>query len=89
MNHLTRDGIGVRCVSCNRPQETPIKTMIVAGTGATKGDEIDNCQHVLLTLLYIFLPTAMRAHKPQAVSDWLNTDSLGTISAFGYIDNLA
>ena len=32
---------------------------------------------------------AMRAHKPQAVSDWLNPDSLGTMPAFGYIDNLA
>ena len=75
-------------------QEIPIKTMIVAGTGATKRDEIDNCQHVSLTLLYICLPTtvvhvAMRAHKPQVVSDWLNPDSLGTISAFGDIDKLA
>ena len=26
---------------------------------------------------------AMPAHKPQAVSDWLNPHSLGTISAFG------
>ena len=29
------------------------------------------------------------AHKPQAVSDWLNQRALRTISAFGYIDNLA
>ena len=29
---------------------------------------------------------AMRAHKPQAVSDWLNPHSLGTMSAFGYIE---
>ena len=32
---------------------------------------------------------AMRPHKPQAVSDWLNTLFLGTMSAFGYFDNLA
>ena len=31
----------------------------------------------------------MRAHKPQSVSDWMNPHSLGTMSAFGYIDNLA
>ena len=28
---------------------------------------------------------AMPAQKPQAVSDWLNPHSLGTISAFGSI----
>ena len=35
---------------------------------------------------------AMRAHKPQAVwpvSDWLNPHYVGTMSAFGYIENLA
>ena len=32
---------------------------------------------------------AMPAHKPQAVSDWLIPHSLGTISAFGKIANLA
>ena len=32
---------------------------------------------------------AMLAHKPQAVSDWLNPHSLGTISAFGSVANLA
>ena len=32
---------------------------------------------------------AMPVHKPQAVSDWLNAHSLGTISAFGSIANLA
>ena len=32
---------------------------------------------------------AMAAHKPQAVPDWLNPHSLGTISAFGSIVNLA
>ena len=32
---------------------------------------------------------AMPAHKPQAVSDWLNPQSLGTISTFGTIANFA
>ena len=32
---------------------------------------------------------AMPMQKPQALSDWLNTHSLGTISAFGSIANLA
>ena len=31
----------------------------------------------------------MRAHKPQAVSDWFNPLSLGTMSAFGYNENIA
>ena len=31
---------------------------------------------------------AMPSHKPRAVSDWLNPLSLGTMSAFGYIDSL-
>ena len=31
----------------------------------------------------------MRAHKQQAVSDWLNPHSLGTMSNVGYVDNLA
>ena len=30
-----------------------------------------------------------RTHKQEAVSDWLNTHSLGTMSASGCIDNLA
>ena len=30
-----------------------------------------------------------RAHLPEAVSDWLNPLSLGTMSPSGYIDNLA
>ena len=51
---------------------------------------------------YLFLPVlhhrdagkhgkrhAIRAHKPQAVSDWLNPHSFGTMSAFGCIENLA
>ena len=29
---------------------------------------------------------AMRAHKPHAVSDWLNPNSLWTMSAFVYIE---
>ena len=32
---------------------------------------------------------AMRAHMPQAVSNWLNLHSLGSMSAFAYIENLA
>ena len=58
-----------------------------------------NCVHVMAIMLH-FPPSlavvgkhgthhAMRAHKPQAVSDWLNPQSLGTTSAFGYIENLA
>ena len=31
----------------------------------------------------------VRAHLPETVSDWLNPLSLGTISASGYIENLA
>ena len=31
----------------------------------------------------------LRAHQPEAVSDWLNPLSLGTMSASSYIDNLA
>ena len=30
-----------------------------------------------------------RAHQAEAVSDWLNPFSLGTMSASAYIDNLA
>ncbi len=32
---------------------------------------------------------ASRAHKQEAVSDWLNPHSLGTMSAFGCIAHLA
>ena len=32
---------------------------------------------------------ATRAHNAQAVSDWLNPNFLGTMSAFGCIENLA
>ena len=32
---------------------------------------------------------AMRAHKPQAVSDWVYPHSLGTMSPFGCTENLA
>ena len=31
----------------------------------------------------------LRGHGPEAVSDWLNPLSLGTMSASGYIENLA
>ena len=30
-----------------------------------------------------------RVHKEEAVSDWLNPHPLGTMSAFGCIENLA
>ena len=32
---------------------------------------------------------ALRAHIPEAATDWLNPLSLGTMSASGYIGNLA
>ena len=32
---------------------------------------------------------ATRAHRQEAISDWLNPHSLGTMSAFGCIENLA
>ena len=32
---------------------------------------------------------ARRANKPQVDSDWLNPKSLGIMSAFSYIENLA
>ena len=31
----------------------------------------------------------VRAHQPEAVSDWLNTLSLGTMSASTFIDNVS
>ena len=31
---------------------------------------------------------ALRAHMPEAATDWLNPLSLGTMSASAYIDNL-
>ena len=31
----------------------------------------------------------LRAHMPEAATDWLNPLSLGTMSASAYIDNLA
>ena len=43
-----------------------------------------NCVYVMARMLQ----HVMRAHK-QVVSDLLNPHSLGTMSAFGYIDNLA
>ena len=32
---------------------------------------------------------ALRAHMPEAATDWLNPLSLGTMSASAYINNLA
>ena len=32
---------------------------------------------------------ALRAHMPEATTDWLNPLSLGTMSASAYIENLA
>ena len=32
---------------------------------------------------------ALRAHMPEAATDWLNLLSLGTMSASAYIENLA
>ena len=32
---------------------------------------------------------ALRAHIPEAATDWLNPLSLGTMTASAYIDNLA
>ena len=32
---------------------------------------------------------ALRAHIPEAATDWLNPLSLGTIAAYAYIENLA
>ena len=32
---------------------------------------------------------ALRAHMPEAATDWLNPLSLGTMSASAYIENLA
>ncbi len=32
---------------------------------------------------------AMRAHMPEAATDWLSPLSLGTMSASAYIENLA
>ena len=42
------------------------------------------------TLFNVGLYTETRANKPQAVSDWLNLHSLGTmlLLALGYIENL-
>ena len=61
-----------------------------------------NCFYAMARMrhLYTSLPSlaiggeprkrhARRAHKTQAISDWLNPNSLGTMSAFGYIENLA
>ena len=54
-----------------------------------------NCGYVMGIMLYFHhlspLQTSMKTprYKPQAVSDWLNPHSLGTVSAFGCIENSA
>ena len=61
-----------------------------------------NCVSLMTIMLHLYISSpsfavadehgkrhTMRAHKPQAVSDWLNPLSLGTMSAFVYIENLA
>ena len=61
-----------------------------------------NCFYVMKRMwhLYLSLPSlavvgdhgkrhARRANKRQVDSDWLNPNSLGIMSAFSYIENLA
>ena len=61
-----------------------------------------NCFYVMARMrhLYISLPSlavvvepgkrhARCANKPQVDCDWLNPNSLGIMSAFSYIENLA
>ena len=61
-----------------------------------------NCASVMTKMLPLYLTSpslavadehgkrhTTRAHLPEAVSDWLNRLSLGTMSASGYIENLA
>ena len=63
---------------------------------------MENCACVMTKILRLYLSSpslaiagerrkrhALRAHKQEAVSDWLNPHSLGTMSAFGCIENLA
>ena len=54
---------------------------------------MENCVCVLTKILAIAgehrKRQASRAHKQEPVSDWLNPHYLGTMSAFGGIDNLA
>ena len=61
-----------------------------------------NCVCVMTKILLLYISSlsiaiagepgkryATRAHRQKAVSDWLNPHSLGTMSAFGCIENLA
>ena len=52
-----------------------------------------NCFYVMARMQHLYKFTisrrCRRAHKAKAVSDWLKPNSLGIMSAFGYIDNLA
>ena len=61
-----------------------------------------NCVCVMTKILCLYISSpfvaiagehgkrhATRAHRPEAVSDWLNPHTLGTMSAFGCIENLA
>ena len=58
-----------------------------------------NCFYVMATMRHLqkFTTVAvepgkrhdLHAHMPEAATDWLNPLSLGTMSAFAYIDNLA
>ena len=63
---------------------------------------MENCVCVMTKILHLYISSpslaiagehrnrhASGAHKQEAVSDWLNPHSLGTISAFGCIENLA
>ena len=61
---------------------------------------MENCVCVMTKILRLYKFTipasagkhrkrqASRAHKQEAVSDWLNPYSLGTMSAVGCIENL-
>ena len=42
-----------------------------------------NCFYVMARMRHL------RAHMPEAATDWLNPLSLGTMSASAYIENLA
>ena len=60
-----------------------------------------NCFYVMARLRHLYKFTishrcngggkrpALRAHIPEAATDWLNPLSLGTMSASAYIENLA
>ena len=60
-----------------------------------------NCFYVIARMRHLYKFTishvamepgkrhALRAHIPEAATDWLNPLSLGTMSASAYIENLA